>query len=389
MPRKFIPRNQSQCEQALGPIESPEIKALFDHGVVEDVVDAQFFKLLSKPRPGDWLETHEELGQSFPQYAKRMHPKSGGCLPRPACDGLLICPVGNSFDSEIGQMFMPHLIKYCDAFFSGMLVEVLEKPLSLSEISSRDNDFGHKQYLIGDIFTVLNTHKDVISRRRAYCRLAVTLEDIYPGDEWNYVFGQARPLERIGVFSFARHSPMFYQGVHATEVGCKLTPELMLNWLRTCRHTMVHETCHMLGILHCVYWHCLMNGNNGPHDSNGSTGFLCPVCLRKLMHALSALCGSESALLIDKRYANLQVVLQELADSVGSAALVTPSLVRDLRWLQTRRSQLEAALQCPPPPIPEIEEARVGTRGTTQNQSRGRGYSQSSAVRGRGSLAFK
>jgi archaemetzincin len=330
MPRKFIPRTHLQCERALGEIGALNLSAAYSDGMTQDDVGSGLFRMLSKPKPGDWLAAHEELGQTFPQYAKRMHPKSGGVLPRPACDGLLICPVGTSFDSDIGKLFMPHLLDYCTAFFSGMFIEVLEKPMSLKDVSCRRNDFGHNQYLIGDIFTLLNTHKSVISKRRAYCRLAVTLEDIYPGDEWNYVFGQARPLERVGVFSFARHSPVFYQGAHAIEAHGMMTPPTMLAWLRTCRHTMVHETCHMLGILHCVFWHCLMNGNNGPHDSNSGMGFLCPVCLRKLMFALAGVCGPESVHTIDERYAKIQAVLQELADEVGSSVFEGSYLQTDL-----------------------------------------------------------
>lgn len=97
---------------------------------------------LTKPRPGDWLASHEELGQSFPQYAKRMNQKSGFSLPRPACDGLLICTFGASFDSAIGRLFMPHLIKYCTAFFGGMHVDVCDKPFSLNDVQCRENDFG-------------------------------------------------------------------------------------------------------------------------------------------------------------------------------------------------------------------------------------------------------
>ncbi|CAE8603547.1 unnamed protein product [Polarella glacialis] len=223
-----------------------------------------------------------------------MEPKSGGSLPRSACDILLICPVGASFSSEIGALFMPFLLRYYAAFFPGMTVEVLAKPLSLKDVQSRENDFGHKQYLIGDIFALLNTQKSVISKLRAYSRLGVTLEDIYPGDQWNYVFGQARPLERVGVFSFARHSSVFYNGVHATEARELLSTSQLLGWMQTNRQTMCHETCHMFGILHCVFWNCMMNGNNGPGDSAGAS-FLCPVCLRKLLH----LCCSECFCLFD------------------------------------------------------------------------------------------
>merc|ERR1719198_2427388 len=129
---------------------------------------------------------------------------------------------------------------------------------------------------------------------------------------------------------------MFYEGVHAMDAGGMLTLKMKLAWLRTCRHTMVHESCHMLGILHCVYWHCLMNGNNGPGDSTGSTGFLCPVCLRKLMFALASLCGPESAQLIDQRYASLQMALSELANGVDEDVCAASGLRRDLEWLECR-----------------------------------------------------
>merc|ERR1711862_1009755 len=114
----------------------------------------------------------------------------------------------------------------------------------------------------------------------------------------------------------------------------------------------------MLGILHCVYWHCLMNGNNGPGDSNGSTAFLCPVCLRKLMYSLSALCGDENVHSIDERYANMQSVLRELAEGMGKETCESSSLLKDLQWLELRRAQLEEALKWPPPPAHDADVTR-------------------------------
>ena len=61
---------------------------------------------------------------------------------------------------------------------------------------NRMNDFMHEQYLIADLFDAL--HSETRSHRKAYCRLGITMEDIYPGEEWNYVFGQAKPMERVG-----------------------------------------------------------------------------------------------------------------------------------------------------------------------------------------------
>ena len=40
--------------------------------------------------------------------------------------------------------------------------------------------------------------------------IGVSLTDLYPRDEWNFVFGLASIRERTGVFSFARYDPKFF-----------------------------------------------------------------------------------------------------------------------------------------------------------------------------------
>lgn len=253
--------------------------------------DFEFFVPLGPPRRGDWLAQHKERGQTFNTYARRMKPPMS---PSKSTDTVLLVPMGSSFSQGVAEQFLPFLLRHCASFFSGMRVDLVPQPLSLRSISHRLNDFGHKQYLIGDLFEML--HKETCRHRTAFCRLGITMEDIYPGDEWNYVYGQAKPMERVGVFSFARHSPLFYRGVHASDAGILLTRLQRMTWLRLCIRTMVHETCHMFGILHCVYFQCIMNGNNGPGDSAGRSSFMCPVCLRKILHALSFSPGFRGAL---------------------------------------------------------------------------------------------
>ena len=196
--------------------------------------------------------------------------------PTKHTDTILLVPMGTSFSEGVAASFLKYLVHYCMAFFTGMTVEVLDKPLLLANARKRENDFNHDQYLIADLFEAL--HTETRSHRKAYCRLGITMEDIYPGEEWNYVFGQAKPMERVGVllanlahstlalqtyeqqtqeclirklitagrfsapksqttcandrahthathvhkpsgvFSFARHSPFFYNGLHASQV---------------------------------------------------------------------------------------------------------------------------------------------------------------------------
>lgn len=42
----------------------------------------------------------------------------------------------------------------------------------------------------------------------------------------------------------------------------------------------------MLGLLHCIYFNCLMNGSNHLAESDRRPLHLCPVDLRKLQWAL-------------------------------------------------------------------------------------------------------
>ena len=45
---------------------------------------------------------------------------------------------------------------------------------------------------------------------------------------------------------------------------------------------LAHETGHMFGLTHCVYFRCVMNGSNHLQESDRRPLHLCPVCLRKL-----------------------------------------------------------------------------------------------------------
>ena len=123
--------------------------------------------------------------------------------------------------------------------------------LTLSQAKKRQNDFGHDQYLIADLFEALNTQTR--SYRKAYCRLGITVEswrgkstvsnnikqpdifrlhrwhlaqeDIYPGEEWNYVFGQAKPMECLN----AKGAPDFAwkKGVSKSRHGLASTPSMI------------------------------------------------------------------------------------------------------------------------------------------------------------------
>jgi archaemetzincin len=112
----------------------------------------------------------------------------------------------------------------------------------------------------------------------AFGVVAVTMVDLYPQESWNFVFGMASLSERVGVQSFARQDPAFF--------GDKREAGWQQLALRRATWTMVHETCHMFGLTHCVYWQCIVAGSNHQAEADSRPLHPCPVCLRKLHAAI-------------------------------------------------------------------------------------------------------
>jgi archaemetzincin len=166
--------------------------------------------------------------------------------------------------------------------------------LERSHLTTRQNPHtGHRQLLTGDVLV----HLEQRLPADAYATLGITMEDLYPDPAWNFVFGQAVPLHRVGVYSFARYDPAFYGGPRRGN-----WPHLLLH--RSCK-VLAHETAHVFGIQHCTFYHCLMNGSNHLAESDARPLRLCPVDLRKLYDSV----GFE----VEERYARLR----EFCQSVG------------------------------------------------------------------------
>jgi archaemetzincin len=104
----------------------------------------------------------------------------------------------------------------------------------------------------------------------ALAYLCFTASDLWPGQGWNFVFGQANLRQRVGVWSLYR----------------KGNPSGDEDSFRTCLRGGLdgteHETGHILTLKHCTAWECGMNGSNSLEESDGRPLPFCPVCLRKL-----------------------------------------------------------------------------------------------------------
>ena len=114
-------------------------------------------------------------------------------------------------DEKIKPEFLAKLKKYCEAFYLGMTVKIMyptdaktsKQFMEKYQIPSREGGKDTRQYLATNILkkTIPLVPND------AYCMLTITMQDLYPGDNWVYCFGWAMYKARTGVFSFLRFDP--------------------------------------------------------------------------------------------------------------------------------------------------------------------------------------
>jgi archaemetzincin len=259
---RFTPPTPHERTTAIGPTgELPQsLRRALELG------DA--FEPIAVPGPNDWLADHPEPGQTFEQF---VHARPN--RPDEQRGKLYLLPLGAFVRGASPSL--ESLQGFARAFFA-MPVEVLPvMDLTDTRITKRKNPHtGNMQLLTGDILELLKRRLP----NDAFALLGITMEDLYPDPAWNFVFGQASLRERVGVYSFARYDPRFFD-----ERAAEDRQKLMLR--RSCK-VLAHESAHMFGIQHCIYFHCLMNGSNHLSESDARPLHLCPVDLRKLQGSI-------------------------------------------------------------------------------------------------------
>jgi archaemetzincin len=106
--------------------------------------------------------------------------------------------------------------------------------------------------------------------------IAFTPSDLWPGEGWNFVFGQASLSHRVGVWSLFR-----FGDPDESDEAFRLC-------LKRTIKTATHETGHMFSMLHCIQYKCNMCGSNHLAESDRRPLWLCPHCLAKLCWATKA-----------------------------------------------------------------------------------------------------
>ena len=236
-------------------------------------LECDLFKPLKAAEKSDWLSVHPETGQSYSDWVRcYSHAISREQV-------LTIIPVQLSSKTKtISDSILNCLETFSNIFFDHEVT--VEKYLLLPNMPNRQNS--HTCYEQFNCRSILNCLKDWKKKHpNVFAVLGVTLSDIYPRDDWNFVFGLADSSQRVGIFSMARYFDNFPSPNQNIESYAESSRFLS----RLCK-VMCHEICHMLNIKHCVYFNCLMNGSNSLSEADRRSVFLCPICLRKLHHAV-------------------------------------------------------------------------------------------------------
>ena len=213
-------------------------------------------------KPGDWLESHNEPGQTFRQYVKSRPVK----LTRNR-KFLYVLPLG-PFDAT--QMKIVERSAEFLGIYFGCPVKTMS-PIGLDKIPAKARRV-HPSWGVRQIKSTY-VLSDVLYPRLpndAVAMISLTTSDLYPDEEWNFVFGQASLKNRVGVWS------MFRNGDPQSEYQ---------TCLRRTLQTATHETGHMFSIKHCIAHECNMCGSNSRQESDRRPLYLCPECLPKVWWA--------------------------------------------------------------------------------------------------------
>ncbi|MEQ1606851.1 MAG: archaemetzincin [Pyrinomonadaceae bacterium] len=216
-----------------------------------------FFKPMGKPANYDWLASHNEPGQTFEEYLDADPVK-----PTKERQKIYVLPLG-TFNAK-QKRIVDVTADYLAVFYDLPVEKMPERPLVTSYPNMRQNKLTKTRqiktpYILNDILKPMLPGD-------ASALIAFTVDDLYPDETMNYVFGQASLENRVGVWSLARMDDN--------------TDER--NFLIRTLKIAAHETGHMFSMRHCKKYECLMSGTNHLAETDGRPIDACPECTAKI-----------------------------------------------------------------------------------------------------------
>jgi archaemetzincin len=224
---------------------------------------------LRAPKPGDWLAEHDEPGQTFAQY-RAADPVTPDVVGEGKRRHLYLQPLGALTKTQ--RSIVDTTGEYMRRFFGLEVRQLPELSLSLVPKSARRV---HPDWGVPQILTSFILEKLLVPRLPddAAALISFTASDLWPGEGWNFVFGQASLRDRVGVWSIYRYGD--------PEEGARAFKRTLTRALKVA----VHETGHMFSLEHCTAYECVMGGSNSLDESDRRPLELCPECMAKICWA--------------------------------------------------------------------------------------------------------
>lgn len=158
-----------------------------------------------------------------------------------------------------------------------------ESSIPPSKIALESRFYGkHHQIGIASLLYMLrqNIPNDALSV------IGLTMSDLYREQSDLFVAGWAAGGDHVAVFSFFRYDPSLtfsnsdWYNIRRNQ---RMSQEHIqkLTFQRSCK-LLVHEIGHLLGIGHCIFFECCMNGSGHLEEDFRQPMHLCPVDLHKL-----------------------------------------------------------------------------------------------------------
>ncbi len=216
--------------------------------------DEDGYSRLTPPVAGEWLASYAEGGQTFREY------KGVALRATPERPEMVLQPYAPM--DERGEALQETVRAFNERFFG--LPTRLAKPLELPPEAYNES---RRQYLGDTLLDFLEATRP----KDALVHAGICDRDLYSRSTTNYVFGVGTLSGGVGVYSFHR-----FGGPHVPDD----------QYLRRCVKLLSHEIGHSLGLKHCIYYRCGMNGCISLAEMDAAPVHYCPVCLRKLAEAM-------------------------------------------------------------------------------------------------------
>eukprot|EP00727_Mastigamoeba_balamuthi_P014723 m51a1_g9877 hypothetical protein (200) ;mRNA; r:1782-2945 len=158
------------------------------------------------------------------------------------------------------------LAAFAAAFFWPLGVAALPPaPLDLAPLASRGPQVA---------VDALQAPLEAAQPPDSFALLGLTAVDLYVGAGDEFTVGVGSMSEGLGLVSLYRYDPARFPPAPPQGEGEGEGAGVVL--LRRAARAVAHEVCHMMGMGHCLYYRCLMNGSGCLAEDDSQPLHLCP-----------------------------------------------------------------------------------------------------------------